>query len=78
VYIAREWHIPPSELYRLPYWVYQYYLEEIIQTNKREAKQREDQEKNQNASMPNVNNYMSNMNSMMNNFKMPTVNIPKL
>lgn len=60
----------------MPYWLYEYYIDEVIETNKREAKETEDREKeyDNKYKMPNMNSFkMPNMNS----FKMPQVQMPK-
>lgn len=74
--IAREFHIQPSEWLRMPYWLYEYYKEEVMKINKKEQEEREDQEKQQQQSMPKIPN-MSQLQSQFKMPPMPTYNIPK-
>ena len=69
LYLAREYHIQPSELRQMPYWIYEYYIEEVHDTAKKEAKEREDQEKQQQNMMPK----MPTMSQMQSQVKMPSM-----
>lgn len=70
LYICRDYHIQPSEIDKMPYYVYEDYLGFIHEIQKAEEERRKKEEKN---------NRMPSMNSMMRNVKssMPKVNIPK-
>lgn len=72
LYIAKEWHLPPSEILRLPYYEYEWILDEIKEVQKKEDEQRKKDEKNRNNMMPKMPN--------MNSFKtpsLPKINMPK-
>ena len=82
LYICREYHIQPSEIDRLPYYEYEWMLEEINLIQKEQEKQQEEQNKeyasmrnsmNPNSMMKNAASSMPNMSNM----KMPTMQIPK-
>jgi len=82
LYICREYHIQPSEIDRLPYYEYEWMLEEINLIQKEQEKQNEAQQKeydsmrssmNPNSMMKNASSSMPNMSNM----KMPQMKIPK-
>lgn len=78
LWIAREWHIQPSEIDRMQYFEYEYILEEIQDYNKKEEKRQKEEEKKYAGigKMPNVNQMMSNAS---NSFKMPNLgSMPKI
>ena len=51
-FIAREYHIQPSEILRMPYYQYEWLIEDIQQDQKRQEEQRKQDEKNRNQYMP--------------------------
>ena len=78
LYICRDYHIQPSEIERMPYYEYEYMLEDINQI----AKEQEEENKKQQEDMDNMRSSMNpkNMMNNMENFKMPSMpkmNIPK-
>ena len=72
LFICREYHIQPSELLRMPYWIYEEYLANIKDIQKQEEKQQKEHDKQQSNMMP-------KMPSMpkLSMPSMPKVNIPK-
>jgi len=80
IYLAKEYHIPPSEIERMQYVVYETFLEQVNVI----AKQQEEQNKKQQEDMDNMRssmkpgNYMPNMNQQMGNMKMPSMNMPTM
>lgn len=70
-YIAKEYHIQPSEVKKLPYYQYEWLIEDIIA----DQKKAEEQQKRQQAE-----NKMPNMSKVMNNYKssIPKVSVPKM
>ena len=64
IFIAKEWHIQFSEIDRLPFYEYEWILEEInIIQKQQEEKNKEEEKKYAN---------------MQNSFKQPSFNIPKM
>ena len=80
IYLAKEYHIPPSEIERMQYVVYETFLEQVNVI----AKQQEEQNKKQQEDMDNMRssmkpgNYMPNMNQQMGNMKMPSMKMPTM
>ena len=77
----KDWHIPISELERLPYWQYEYLLNKINEINKEEEKrQKEESEKYNSGSMSkDINAYKKQLGLNNNDFKMPSMpNMPKI
>ena len=72
LFICREYHIQPSEILRMPYWIYEEYLANIKDIQKKEEKEQKDQDKK-------YNNMMPKMPSMpkMSAPSMPKISIPK-
>lgn len=72
LFICREYHIQPSEILRMPYWIYEEYLANIKDIQKKEEKEQKDQDKR-------YNNMMPKMPSMpkMSAPSMPKISIPK-
>ena len=72
LFICREYHIQPSEILRMPYWIYEEYLANIKDIQKKEEKEQKDQDKRYNSMMP-------KMPSMpkMSATSMPKISIPK-
>lgn len=72
LFICREYHIQPSEILRMPYWIYEEYLANIKDIQKQEEKQQKERDKQQNNMIP-------KMPSMpkMTMPSMPKVSIPK-
>lgn len=72
LFICREYHIQPSEILRMPYWIYEEYLANIKDIQKKEEKEQKDQDKR-------YNNMMPKMPSMpkMSAPAMPKISIPK-
>lgn len=78
LYICRDYHIQPSEIERLPFYEYEYMLEDINKI----AKEQEEENKKQQEDMENMRSNMNpkNMMNSMGNFKMPSMpkmSIPK-
>ena len=44
LFICREYHIQPSEMLRMPYWIYEEYLANIKDIQKKEEKEQKDQD----------------------------------
>lgn len=79
LYIAHEWHIPPSEVDKLVYYEYEWILEEINEYNKEQEKQQKEEKKQYegiNKNMPNMNNIGNTMKNYQNS--LPKISIPKL
>lgn len=79
LYICRDYHIQPSEIERMPFYEYEYIIEDINQIHK----EQEEQNKKQQEEYDNMKSSMNPskmMNSAQNSFKMPSMpkmNIPK-
>ena len=76
LYICKEWHIQPSEIDKLPYYEYEWMIDEINEHNKEQEK-RSKQEQEQYDSMKKG---MPNMNNIMKGYQQPTlpkVSLPK-
>ena len=74
LYICKDYHIQPSEIMKLPYYEYEYILENIHEIEKKEEEKQKQEEKQQ----QNMENNM-NPGKMIGNISnsMPTVKIPK-
>ena len=72
LFICREYHIQPSEILRMPYWIYEEYLANIKDIQKKEEKEQKDQDKRYNSMMPKMPS-MPKMSAPA----MPKVSIPK-
>lgn len=68
LYISKEYHIQPSEILRMPYWIYEEYLANIKDIQKEEEKQQKERDKQQSMASP-------KMPAMP---KMPSVSMPKV
>ena len=83
LFICRDYHIQPSEIEKMPYYEFEYMLEDITQITKEQQKQQEEQEK-QYAEQQHMYNPKTMMNSMQNSMPkmsmpaMPKINMPKL
>lgn len=53
-FIAKEYHIQPSEILRMPYYEYEWLLEDIQNEQKRLEDQRKKDEQARNAAMPKI------------------------
>lgn len=72
LFICREYHIQPSEILRMPYWIYEEYLANIKDIQKKEEKEQKDQDKRYNGMMPKMPS-MPKMSAP----SMPKISIPK-
>lgn len=72
LFICREYHIQPSEILRMPYWIYEEYLANIKDIQKKEEKEQKDQDKKYNSMMPKMPS-MPKMSAPA----MPKISIPK-
>lgn len=72
LFICREYHIQPSEILRMPYWIYEEYLANIKDIQKKEEKEQKDQDKRYNNMMPKIPS-MPKMSAPA----MPKISIPK-
>lgn len=72
LFICREYHIQPSEILRMPYWIYEEYLANIKDIQKKEEKEQKDQDKRYNSMMPKMPS-MPKMSAPV----MPKISIPK-
>lgn len=72
LFICREYHIQPSEMLRMPYWIYEEYLANIKDIQKKEEKEQKDQDKRYNSMMPKMPG-MPKMSAPA----MPKISIPK-
>ena len=72
LFICREYHIQPSEILRMPYWIYEEYLANIKDIQKKEEKEQKDQDKRYNSMMPKMPS-MPKMSAP----DMPKISIPK-
>ena len=72
LFICREYHIQPSEILRMPYWIYEEYLANIKDIQKKEEKEQKDQDKRYNSMMPKMPG-MPKMSAPA----MPKISIPK-
>ena len=52
LFICKEYHIQPSEMLYVPYWIYEEYLANIKDIQKQEEKERKKQENQQGSMMP--------------------------
>lgn len=83
LFICRDYHIQPSEIEKMPYYEFEYMLEDITQITKEQQKQQEEQEK-QYAEQQHMYNPKAMMSSMQNSMPkmsmpaMPKINMPKL
>lgn len=72
LFICKEYHIQPSEILRMPYWIYEEYLANIKDIQKKEEKEQKDQDKRYNSMMPKMPS-MPKMSAPA----MPKISIPK-
>lgn len=72
LFICREYHIQPSEILRMPYWIYEEYLANIKDIQKKEEKEQKDQDKRYNSMIPKMPS-MPKMSAP----SMPKISIPK-
>lgn len=72
LFICREYYIQPSEILRMPYWIYEEYLANIKDIQKKEEKEQKDQDKRYNSMMPKMPS-MPKMSAPA----MPKISIPK-
>ena len=72
LFICREYHIQPSEMLKMPYWIYEEYLANIKDIQKKEEKEQKDQDKRYNSMMPKMPS-MPKMSAPA----MPKISIPK-
>ena len=72
LFICREYHIQPSEILRMPYWIYEEYLANIKDIQKKEEKEQKDQDKRYNSMIPKMPS-MPKMSAPA----MPKISIPK-
>ena len=72
LFICREYHIQPSEILRMPYWIYEEYLANIKDIQKKEEKEQKDQDKRYNSMIPKMPS-MPKMSAPV----MPKISIPK-
>ena len=72
LFICREYHIQPSEILRMPYWIYEEYLANIKDIQMKEEKEQKDQDKRYNSMMPKMPS-MPKMSAPA----MPKISIPK-
>lgn len=72
LFICREYHIQPSEILRMPYWIYEEYLANIKDIQKKEEKEQKDQDKRYNSMMPKMPSIPK-----MSAPTMPKISIPK-
>lgn len=72
LFICREYHIQPSEILRMPYWIYEEYLANIKDIQKKEEKEQKDQDKRYNSMMPKIPSIPK-----MSAPAMPKISIPK-
>lgn len=77
VHIARNFHIAPSEIDRLPYWEYEYMQKEMTDTIKKEQEEQEKQNRGYDVSgmQHQMSRSMPKMPSMpkIGNFSMPKI-----
>lgn len=79
IYIAREYHIQPSEVDRLQFFEYEIYLEQlnIIAKQQEEENRKQQEEYDSMRSSMNPNKMMNTaMNNSNNSFKMPNMSSP--
>ena len=72
LFICREYHIQPSEILKMPYWIYEEYLANIKDIQKKEEKEQKYQDKRYNSMMPKMPS-MPKMSAPA----MPKISIPK-
>lgn len=72
MFLSKEYHISRSEILRMPYYEYEWYMQEASDDQKRQEEQRKKDEKN----MPKIPDY----NSMMRRNStpsLPKISLPK-
>ncbi len=77
LYIAKEWHIQPSEVDQFVYYEYEQMLDEINEQNKEAEKQQQEEQKRYESmqkGLPNMNNLSHNIGKQM---TLPKMSIPK-
>ena len=80
LWIAKDWHICPSEIDKLVYYEYEWMLDEINEDHKEQEKRSKEEQKQYDSmkqSMPNMNNMTKNFGKNMPNMTLPKVSIPK-
>ena len=80
IYIAREYHIQPSEIDKIPFYEYEIYLEQmnlIAKKQEEENKKQQEEYEGMRSSM-NPAKMMSGMKSSMSMPKMPTISSPSM
>ena len=87
VSLVKNFHIQPSEIDRMPYWEYEYFMKYANQMIEEENKQQEEQneeydmnslKRNANSMMKGANSQMPKMPSMSSMPKMPSFSMPKI
>ena len=87
VSLVRNFHIQPSEIERMPYWEYEYFLKYANQMIEEEQKEQEEQQegynmdsikRNANSIMKGQSKNMPKMPSMPSMPKMPSFSMPKI
>ncbi len=68
-FIAKEWHIQPSEIRRMPYYEYEWLIEDIQQEQKRQQEQQKNENKDNPYKLPKTPTYKPP--------PMPKISIPK-
>lgn len=72
--ICKEYHIQPSEIERMPFYEYEYMLEDInADIKEQEKRQKEEEQKYGNISTPNYNQMMRNASANLPKFTMPKI-----
>jgi len=77
LYIARDWHIQPSEIDNLVYYEFEQMIDEINEHNKEQekrSKQEQEQYDSMKKGMPSMNNITNNINK---NMTLPKISLPK-
>lgn len=75
LFIARDYHIQPSEIRRKPYYEYEMMLDEMMEIHKEQEKEEEKRQKEQDSMSAKY-----NPSSMMRNIQssMPKIQMPKI
>ena len=78
VHIAKNFHIQPSEIDKLPFWEYEYMLQEMTETIKKEQESQEKQNADANgmdlnAMQRKFNSKIPNMSSAAKGFSLPKI-----
>ena len=72
LWIAKDWHIQPSEIDRLPYYEYEWMIEYINEDYKEQEKRSKEEQKQYDS----MKKGMPNMNNIMKGYQQPT--LPKI